>query len=617
MTGPGQIHAAFRGSLGEFRLDASFSAPATGVTAIFGPSGCGKTTVARCLAGLHHMPGGFCAIDGEIWQDAQTFRKAHQRPIGYVFQEASLFSHLSVKRNLLYGAPLDANVRGPDGIAFDEVVELLGLAKLLDRSPQNLSGGERQRVAIGRALLSQPKLLLMDEPLSALDRTTKAEILPFLERLHERLSLPVIYISHDMAEIERLADHLILMQQGKVIGAGPLQDLQSDPSLPLVGARDAAISLDAKVEAYDRGDGILMLQVEGGRLLVPAPFIAVGRRQRLRISASDVSLAPTAPEASSILNILPARIVTKSMLGHGEVIVVLALGAEGRGAQLLARITLRSWDLLRLAEGMKVFAQVKGVSLVSGADRTAGDGDESETIDRKEPPAPTRRAASARGLLEESEEILVRSSVRGAMTSDFQNINPNHLAAILYRPEDDVDALLADFASALSRAGERIGGVVQRNLKDEAGRSNGMHVIDLLSGRAISICQPLGAGAMACKLDPAGLAEASVAVSRAIAEDVALIIVNKFSKQEAGGHGLRNELAEAIIAGGPVLTAVPEKCFDAWKDFTGDLGTTLLCSRRVVDEWWREVSLRRAGARAAIESAALPGPIFRSSRPTI
>ena len=191
------------------------------------------------------------------------------------------------------------------------------------------------------------------------------------------------------------------------------------------------------------------------------------------------------------------------------------------------------------------------------------------------------------------------------MTSDFQDINPNHLAAILYRPEDDVDTLLADFASALLRDGERLGGVVQRNLKDETGRSNGMHVIDLSTGRQISICQPLGSGATACKLDPGGLAEASLAVSRAIAEDAALIIVNKFSKQEAAGHGLRNELAEAIIAGGPVLTAVPEKCFDAWKEFSGDRGTTLLCARHVVEEWWREVSLRRQGARAAMQPAAV------------
>ncbi len=367
---PGRIDVAFRGKIGTFSLDASFSTPATGVTAIFGPSGCGKTTVARCLAGLHYLPGSFCAIDGDIWQAPSTFRKAHQRPIGYVFQEASLFSHLSVKRNLLYGVPRDVTASSPDGIGFDEVIELLSLAKLLERSPHNLSGGERQRVAIGRALLSQPKLLLMDEPLSALDRETKSEILPFLERLHERLSLPVFYISHDMSEIERLADHLILMQQGHVVGAGPLQVLQSDPSLPLAGNRDAAISLDATVEAHDSGYGLLTLRVAGGRLQVPAPPIAVGKRQRLRIAASDVSIARAAPDASSILNVLPARIVSKSLLGHGEVIVVLALGIDGRGAQLLARITLRSWDQLGLAEAMTVFAQVKGVSLVSRAKQT-------------------------------------------------------------------------------------------------------------------------------------------------------------------------------------------------------------------------------------------------------
>jgi molybdate transport system ATP-binding protein len=369
---PGKICAEFHGSLGGFSLDASFSAPATGVTAIFGPSGCGKTTVARCLAGLQYLGGSFCAVDGEIWQDQKNFRMTHQRPIGYVFQEASLFSHLSVKRNLLYGAPRGAKASRPGGIGFDEVIELLGVTGLLERSPHNLSGGERQRVAIGRALLSQPKLLLMDEPLSALDRTTKSEILPFLERLHERLSLPVFYISHDMSEIERLADHLLLMQHGKVVGAGPLHLLQSDPSLPLAASREAAVSLDGTVEAHDAAYGLLTLRVAGGRLQVPAPAAAVDRRQRLRIAASDVSLARAAPQASSILNILPARIVSKSMLGPGEVIVVLALGPDGRGAQLLSRITLRSWDLLGLAEATEIFAQVKGVSLVSARGETDG-----------------------------------------------------------------------------------------------------------------------------------------------------------------------------------------------------------------------------------------------------
>jgi molybdate transport system ATP-binding protein len=368
MNKPGRIEAAFRGRLGGFSLDTSFSVPATGVTAIFGPSGCGKTTVARCLAGLHHLPGSFCAVDGEIWQDRSFFRKAHQRPVGYVFQEASLFSHLSVKRNLLYGAPRGTGTPGSENVALDEVTDLLGLGRLLDRSPQHLSGGERQRVAIGRALLSQPKLLLMDEPLSALDRSTKNEILPFLERLHARLSLPVIYISHDMSEIERLADHLVLMQRGKVVGAGPLQVLQSDPLLPMAVAREAAVSLDASVESHDGAYGLLTLRVAGGRLQVPAPAANIGKRQRLRIAASDVSIARSVPDASSILNILPARIISRTLLGHGEVIVALALGADASGAQLLARITLRSWDMLGLADAMPVYAQVKGVSLVSGPD---------------------------------------------------------------------------------------------------------------------------------------------------------------------------------------------------------------------------------------------------------
>lgn len=190
------------------------------------------------------------------------------------------------------------------------------------------------------------------------------------------------------------------------------------------------------------------------------------------------------------------------------------------------------------------------------------------------------------------------------MTTEFNDIDPNHLAAIIYRPEDDVDTLLADFAGTLQRSGEIIGGVVQRNFKDDAGCASGMLLTDLLTGHDISICQSLGSGATACKLDPAGLAEAAVAVSRAISDDAALIIVNKFSKQEAAGHGLRNELAAAIIAGGPVLTAVPEKCLDAWNDFTGHRSTILLCASHVVQEWWREVSSRKNGARAAMQAGA-------------
>ena len=280
------------------------------MTALFGASGCGKTTVLRCLAGLLRI-NGVCEIDGEVWQDENgAFLPTHKRPLGYVFQEASLFQHLSVRRNLLFGAPRHDGGGAKGAIDFDEVVDLLGIKKLLDRSPRNLSGGERQRVAIGRALLSQPKLLLMDEPLSALDRATKNEILPFLERLRDHLNLPVVYITHDMAEVERLADQMVLMDKGHVIGAGPLEELQSDPSLPLAAARDAAVSLNGTVQASDEAYGLLTLKVRGGLLTVPAPAAPVGEQRRVRVIASDVSLTREAPAPSSILNVLPARIVS-------------------------------------------------------------------------------------------------------------------------------------------------------------------------------------------------------------------------------------------------------------------------------------------------------------------
>lgn len=195
---PGRIELAFSGKRARFPLNTPFSIPAKGVTGIFGRPGCGKTTVARCIAGLERLSTGFCVIDGEVWQDETTFRAPHLRPIGYVFKEPSLFPHLSVRRNLLYAAPK----RKPRPTAFDEVLELLGIASLLDCSPAHLAAGERQRVAVGRALLSQPRVLLMDEPLATLDRCAKREVLPCLRRLNEKLAVPTIYISHDMAEID-------------------------------------------------------------------------------------------------------------------------------------------------------------------------------------------------------------------------------------------------------------------------------------------------------------------------------------------------------------------------------------------------------------------------------
>jgi molybdate transport system ATP-binding protein len=331
------IRVAFRGRLGQFALDAAFA--------------------------LQRLASGFCAIAGDVWQDGPAFRPTHRRPIGYVFQEPSLFAHLSVRRNLLYGAPRRQQADGSGGVGFDEVTDLLALAPLLDRAPQNLSGGERQRVAIGRALLSQPKLLLMDEPLSALDRATKDEILPFLERLHDRVSLPVIYVTHDMAELEQLADHLVLMRSGQVIAAGALNELQSDPALPLAAGRDAAVTLDAVVEGYDASYGLAALVAGTARFVVPTGEQPATNRRRLRISASDVSLAREKPLQSTILNILPARVVAAHPVSAQEIVAVLSLAPSGSGPRLLARVTRRSWEQLGLAEGAEVFAQIKSVAL--------------------------------------------------------------------------------------------------------------------------------------------------------------------------------------------------------------------------------------------------------------
>jgi len=211
------VEGRFEGPLGAFRLDADFRLAPEGITALSGPSGAGKTTLLRCIAGLIRLPGRLY-VDGEVWQDERRFLPTHRRPVGVVFQEAALLAHLSVKGNLLYGA---RRAGGQGG--FDDVVELLGLSALLPRGTQSLSGGERQRVALGRALLTRPKLVLLDEPLSSLDAGAKAEILPYLERLHRSLKVPALYISHDMGEIARLADHLLLMKDGQVTPGGPVR----------------------------------------------------------------------------------------------------------------------------------------------------------------------------------------------------------------------------------------------------------------------------------------------------------------------------------------------------------------------------------------------------------
>ncbi len=367
------IEAAFKGTLGQFSLDAAFEAPMRGVTALFGPSGSGKTTILRCIAGLQKLAGRLI-VGGESWQDdaARIFRKPHQRAVGYVFQEPSLFPHLSVRGNLQYGARRAQKDGGTPAIKEADIVDLLGLGPLLERSPLALSGGERQRVAVGRALLSRPRLLLMDEPLSALDRTAKDEILPYFEALHGALSVPILYVSHDIAEVERLADTLILLECGRILASGPLPELEADPDLPLLRAPDASVILEGRIVEVDEIYALTSLAVPGGSVIVPGIQGRPGDLRRLRISASDVSLALAPPEQTTILNCLPARVVsvTPHAPGSAQMNAIAALGADGVGARIAVRITRKSQETLGIEPGVAVFAQIKSVALLaSGAGR--------------------------------------------------------------------------------------------------------------------------------------------------------------------------------------------------------------------------------------------------------
>lgn len=356
----GTIAVDLKGKLGNFSLDCAFNVPLTGVTALYGPSGCGKTTVLRAIAGLNHFSGKV-TIGDDCWQDENHFIPVYKRPLGYVFQEASLFPHLSVKKNLTFGMSKAEKSLSP---TFDEVVEFLDISHLINRAPHNLSGGERQRVAIGRALLSHPRILLMDEPISALDKRSRDEILPFLIGLRDRLSMPIIYITHDIYEVERLADTLVLMDNGKAIACGPLEEIESNPDLPLANTREAAVNLDGIVKASDNNAGLIEVNVPGGTFVAPSEPLATGKKMRLRIAANDVSLAVTKPLKSSILNVMPARILTMREKDNFEVLAKLALGSDGKGARFLSRLTRHSWELLQLKEGMDVYAQIKGVALI-------------------------------------------------------------------------------------------------------------------------------------------------------------------------------------------------------------------------------------------------------------
>ena len=353
------ISARFQLQKGNFKLDADINIPAKGISALFGPSGCGKTTLLRAIAGLDHHHNGYLKINDETWQSKDSFTPTHKRALAYVFQEASLFSHLSVQANLEYGfkrVPI-AERR----VTLAEVTELLGIGHLLRRKPRTLSGGERQRVAMARALATSPKLLLMDEPLSALDQKSKQEILPFVEKLHNELEIPVIYVSHSHDEVARLADYLILLQNGQVQGSGPIGDMLT--RLDLAPARDqqAETLIEARVAAHDDDYQLTYLDFAGGYFTVARKTIDIGTTARLRIAARDVSLTLERQANTSILNIFPATIDDITAVNDSQMIVRLLLN----DIPLLARITRKSAHLLDLKPGKHVYAQAKSVALLS------------------------------------------------------------------------------------------------------------------------------------------------------------------------------------------------------------------------------------------------------------
>lgn len=343
-----------------FAIDVDFTTPARGVTALFGPSGCGKTTVVDLIAGAREADSGRISIAGRVLFDsaAGISLAPRQRRVGYVFQEARLFPHLSVRGNLLYGWRRSGKLASSNEI--EHVIQVLGIGALLDRRPSRLSGGERQRVALGRALLTSPSLLLMDEPLAAVDSSRKAEILPYLERLRDELGMPTIYVTHSIEEVTRLADHLVVMDAGRVAAVGPVAEIMGRSDLhPLTGRYEAGGILNARVLGHDGHYGLTRLGFAGGEVRVPILSYALGTPVRVRIRARDVLLAREYPHNLGVTNVL-AGIVHRLRLESGTFAEVeVNLG----GSTLLVRMTRLSADKLRLEEGQAVWAAIKSVAI--------------------------------------------------------------------------------------------------------------------------------------------------------------------------------------------------------------------------------------------------------------
>jgi molybdate transport system ATP-binding protein len=355
------IEAAVRLPLPSFALDVRLRLPGRGVSALFGPSGSGKTTLLRCIAGLQPGARGAVRVNGETWQDdAQgIFVPAHRRALGYVFQDANLFAHLDVRANLRFG--LQRVPAAQRRVAWDQAIEWLDIGPLLDRRTERLSGGEKQRVAISRALLCSPRLLLLDEPLASLDAARKREILPFLERLHRELSIPMLYVSHAADEVARMADCLVLMEAGRALACGPLGETLARLDLPIRFGEDAGIVLHGVIAERDERWHLARVDFDGGSLWARDQGLPLGAQVRVRVLARDVSVATQAAGNSSIVNSLAAVVED---FGEDEHPALLLVRLRVGGCALLARLTRRSADRLGLERGRPVFAQVKAIALL-------------------------------------------------------------------------------------------------------------------------------------------------------------------------------------------------------------------------------------------------------------
>jgi molybdate transport system ATP-binding protein len=347
----------------EFTLDVDIHLPSQGITAVFGTSGSGKTSLLRCVAGLERPAKGFVRMGGHIWQDADVFLPTWRRPLGYVFQEASLFEHLMVKGNLQFGLRRSKQQEAGQK-HLQQAIELLGIEHLLERRVQELSGGERQRVAIASALALQPRVLLLDEPLAALDAARRQDILPWLERLRDEVHIPMLYVTHALDEVVRLADHLLVLENGKLADSGPVAQVLGRSVAGAASGEDRGVLLHATVQEFDPAWHLMRVGFPGGSLWVKDKALALGAPVRIRVLARDISLAVGQPPVSSIQNLLPVTVLELMADTHPSQCLVRLSCGDAEASVLWARITARAAHALGLQSGIPVWAQVKAAALV-------------------------------------------------------------------------------------------------------------------------------------------------------------------------------------------------------------------------------------------------------------